>query len=490
MTLQKNALLRVSKNTSMLFIGTVTRMLLSFGFIILVARFLGVEGFGKYAITWRYFELLISLCATGLGILLTREIAQNAERLNRHLTASVIMVSILSLFACLILLWVARTFGYADDTQTAILVASIAILPATICLMFEAVFVAFEEAEYVTYGIMIESILRIGLGLIALFLGHGLLALFWALVIARVCTLFFYCVLLKRRFAELRWDFAWTQLKKLARDWRVFAMENWLSNIYNHIGIIFLSIVHGEYAVGVFEAAGKILRLGSVVAHSYTTAIFPYLSRVYSESRDSFRRLSRDSLRYMMTFVLPVVIFIEILADKIIILFYSNAFTDSIPILRLLVWVLLLHFFSPFLSHILFARGEQKKSLQVAILRLVLFVAIILWLIPAWGAIGLAWARLIAACVAFCLYFSFAMREDGALRTLLTLGKPAIAGAALASFLLILPANQLMMLLVSGAALYVFLIIIFRVFSSSETAMLRQMINEGFHKISGNVKRT
>ena len=71
-----NNTLRVS-NMSALFIGRLFDMAISFAFVIYIARLLGVVGFGKYALAQRYFELFLSLSATGLGIYITREIAEH-----------------------------------------------------------------------------------------------------------------------------------------------------------------------------------------------------------------------------------------------------------------------------------------------------------------------------------------------------------------------------------------------------------------------------
>ena len=469
----RNAALRVAKNTVALVTGTASAMVFSFAFVLYAARFLGVDGFGKYALARGYFELFLSLSATALSIVLTREIAKRPSWASQYLSASVMLVTVLTLVASGILVILAHVFGYAPDTRAAIYLACLALLPATISRVFQAAFVAFEKAEYVTYGTMLESILRTGLGLIALFMGYRLQALFRVLIVARMCMLSFYLACISRQVSKPHWYFDWAFLKQLVRDWRVFALENWLSNLFGSLDVIALSLFHGELAVGLYAAAGKILGLGSVVATSYTTVIFPYISRLFEESRDTFQRVSERSLRYMLALVLPGIVTIAILADRIIVLLYTDEYADSIPILRVLIWVLLLRFFNPFLSHILFARGEQRKSLQVAAISLAFYMPICLWFTRRWGGIGTAWALLLSVCVAFCLYFVFALRGEGAMRTLLMFGRTALAAVSLGAFLMVLRDTSLIPLLVSAGVLYVLLLLILRVPSSSDLELLR-----------------
>ncbi len=469
----QNAALRVTKNTVTLFIGRVSAKVFSFALVVYAARFLGVDGFGKYALARGYFELFLSLSATGLSILITREIARRPSWASQYLSVSMMLVTVLTLVASGLLVILAHVFGYASDTRAAIYLVCLALLPATISQVFEAAFVAFERAEYVTYGTLLENIVRTGLGLIALFMGYGLLALFVVLIVTRICMLLFYLVFLSRRVSKLHWYFDWAFLKQLVRDWRVFALENWLSNLFLSLDVIVLSSFHGELAVGLYAAAYKVLGLGTVAAKSYTTAIFPYMSRLFKEARETFQRLSEGSLKYMLALVLPGVVTIAFLADRIILLLYTDDYADSILILRVLIWVLVLRSLNPFLSHILFARGEQRKSLQVAAISLAFYVAVCLWFTRRWGGTGTAWALLLAMCVAFCLYFVFVFRGEGAMRMLLTFGRTALAAVSVGGFVLTLRDTHLVPLLSSAAILYVLLLLILRVPSSSDLELFR-----------------
>ena len=113
----QNPLLRVFKNTGALFVGTIGRMVITFGFVIYLARYLGVEGFGKYELALSYFDLFLSLGATGLTILITREIAHDSSSLNQYVSGAIVLVVALSLAAGPLLLLIAAGLGYDADTR-------------------------------------------------------------------------------------------------------------------------------------------------------------------------------------------------------------------------------------------------------------------------------------------------------------------------------------------------------------------------------------
>lgn len=468
-----NTGLRIAKNTGALFIGRASVMLFSFVFFIFAARLLGVDGIGTYALALGYFELFLSMSATGMSILIIRELAKRPSWINIYLSSSGAIVTVLALMASLILVILVKLSNYAPDTRLSIYLVCLALLPASISLLLESTFVALEKAEYVTYGTVMENILRVGISLIVLFNGYGVPAFFAVLIFTRFCMLLFYFAFLSRQVSNLHLHFDWAFLKQLIHDWRVFALENWLSNLFIRLDIILLSFFHGEFVVGLYAVAQKILRLGIIASTSYTTAIFPYMSRLFEESRYAFRRLSEGSLKYMLALVLPGVVIISFLADRVILLLFGVEFAGSIPILRVLIWVLPLFFFNKFMSYVLFARGEQSKSLKVAAIRLTFYVAISLRFISEWGGIGAAWAFLMAMCVAFCLYFVFVSKGEGMMPTLQTFGRTGLAAISLFAILLVFKDVHLIPLLISAVIVYFLLLFILRVPSLSDFDIFR-----------------
>jgi O-antigen/teichoic acid export membrane protein len=469
------ALLRVSKNTGMLLAGTVVRMVFSFAFIIYAARYLGVEGFGKYALAQHYFELFLSLTATSLGILVTRETAKDAGWLRGNLAPAVVMVMLLSVAGGLLLSGIARLIGYAPDTRMAIYVAAVALLPGAVCSLAEAVFVAFEKAEFVAVGTAVESLARTVLGFAVLMLGYGLLSLLLVLVATRLLMLLLYSLLLVRRLPGGHWSWGRRAMRTLAGQWRVFAAENWLSTLYGNLDVVLLSIFQSEAAVGIYQAAWKLIRLGSVLAQSFATAVFPYISRLYVSSRDVFHQVNEQSLKYMLAVILPGVVGITVLADRIILLVYDAQYAASIPVLRVLAWILVPQFLNPYLSRVLFARGQQRQSLKVAAVGLTSFLALAAWLIPGWAAVGTAWASLASALIALGCYLVFCFYRAGGARLLAMLARQGVATGTLCGLLYVMRAGQLLPALAAGAALYVVLLFALRVVSAGDVKLLEQL---------------
>jgi len=422
--------LRTGKNASMLLAGTMTRMIASFIFVIYCADRMGVEGFGKYSIAIHYFELFLSLAATSVGILLTRDVARWPRHTRQLLTSAVVLCFGVCLFAIGVMSQLGTLLSYSSDTSSALIIASIALIPASVCVCCEAVFVARERAEFMTAGIAIESLLRIGLSVWLLLEGYGLVALIWALFAVR-CALWLAYMVALQRIGVFGWSFSRRRSLRFANRWRIFAAENWMATIYTNLDMIVLSWISGEVAAGIYSAAWKIVRLGSVVAKSYTTAIFPVMSRLYGESRESFSRLYRHTIRVMCALALPAIAVVSVVPDRVIGLLFSDQYADAAAVLQILIWVLLVEFLNPFLSHALFAQGRQDRSMRVAAISLAVNSVATYGLVVRYGAVGAALGTVIGGLTATCCYLLFAISKREILATTILVLRVGVAAVGL-----------------------------------------------------------
>lgn len=449
---------KLIKNSIAVFLGRLSPKIFSFLFVIYSARFLGATEFGKFVLALGYFELFLGLTARGLTIVATREIAKLPSKANEYINVSVTLGFILTIVASCILIALSHILPYSLDTRVALYLVCIALLPSTTAMIFEAGFVGFEKAQYVTYGTVIENSLRTGLWFIALILGYKLIALFAVLIITRSFMLFFYFLCYSLHISKFQWRIKLKIYKEFITQWRVIAFENWISSFIYGLDVIFLSIFRGEQIVGLYSAAYKIVNFADIGASSYTVALFPYMSRLYRESQIEFRKLIEGSLKYMLIIVIPGTIIMATIGDRIILLLFGKEYVTSIPIFSVLTWVIILRFLNPFLSHVLFARGEQGKSLRVAVISLIVYVPTSVLFIRQWGGVGAAWAVLIVATLGFCLFFVFVWRGYGVLKVILVFGRAIISSICFGITFFVLKDISLVLGLIVSIMLYCLLI--------------------------------
>jgi O-antigen/teichoic acid export membrane protein len=395
--------------------------------------------------------------------------------LTRNLAPAVAFASILGASGAALLVTGAILAGYAPDTQRAIFVAALAVIPAALCVLLEAIFVAFERAELVAAGTAVEGLVRIGLCFAALLLGYELVSLFVILVITRTAQLALYSLFLARRLPSIQWRIRLHELRSLTREWLVFAGETWVATLYLSLDVVLLSLFWGEFAVGLYDAAWKLIRLGAVVANSFTTAVFPYISRLYVDARETFHQLSQQSIKYILIMVVPAALCISMFADELVLFLFDGQYADSASILRVIAWLLIPQFLNPFLSRVLYARGQQRRSLIVSLVGLTVFVAVAFVLIPQYGALGTAWTAVLSSYAALVCYIAFSTPGTDRRTILMILLRQAAAVAGLCLGLLVAQHTQLLLALVTCALLYTGMLLALRIVTLSDVKLMQEL---------------
>lgn len=469
------ALFRVSTNAGMLLLGTIVRMVFAFAFVIYVARYLGVAEYGKFALTQQYYDLCTSLCATGFCILVTREAAKNLSWLSRNLVPIGAIMIALSCFAAVLLAIIAWLAGYAPDTRVAIYIASVAIIPAALATVAEAIFIALQKSEWVAVGIAVEGVVRIALWFAVLLSGYGLLSLFVVLIATRAVQLGLYWYVLARRLPPIHWRVRFVRLWTIMRQWQVFAAESCVATIYLSLDTLFLSFFWGEAAVGMYDAACKLIRLGSVVAGSFVSAIFPYMSRLYVDSRDAFHQVSQQSTKYILAISVPVVLSMSIYADRIVLFLYDKQFADSAAVLRVVAWLLVPRFLNPFLSRVLYARDHQLRTLTVSVVGLVTFLALAFVLIPQYGPVGTAWTTIISSYAALACFIALVMAGTDYRPMMTILIRQTVAAIVLSLALLCMKNTQLLIMISGCSILYAAALIALRIVTITDFKLLQEL---------------
>ncbi len=133
----------ILKNFSFLTTAHIIEKVITFVIIIILARYLGVEGYGIYALALSFIQLLSQLFDGGLNCLLMREtarkVADRQQLLGRVLAGKVIMGVVVFLgIVCL-----AIALAYPKDALYSILIYGIAMIILSFANTFRAVFIAF-----------------------------------------------------------------------------------------------------------------------------------------------------------------------------------------------------------------------------------------------------------------------------------------------------------------------------------------------------------
>ena len=155
------------------------------------------------------------------------------------------------------------------------------------------------------------------------------------------------------------------------------------------------------------------------------TALYPLMAQ----------SLGPDSLRWSRGFRLPGLILLagafiaalalSLLAGPLVSFLYGTQYLLSIPLVRILAWMLIPYTLNTFLTLALLARREEREIVRALVLSTVTLVILTMWWVPVAGTAGAAWAALCAEVTQSFMLVLTDFRRTRVIHALLVADMPA-----------------------------------------------------------------
>ena len=471
---------RIAKNTTALLATRIINQVAGFLLVVYASRRLGVEDFGKYSFVVAFYLVFELISFFGLQNFLPREIGRRREEAGKYFVHAAALVGAVALALVAAMNGVAAVYGLSRDTYLAAVVASFALVPASLGAAAESTFIGIERAEFITLLTFVKRTLVTGISIFILWLGHGVIALLVvrAAVEFASASLSVPLCLWQTRGGSVRLDAAF--VRRLLRGAMPFAGLAVLASIYWRLDVLLLQRLVGPAEVGIYSASYRLMFLLTLVPESFMNAVYPNLARTWREDRGRFVRLAERSLRYLVAFALPAAAGAYVLAEPVVLLIYELNFARSVAVFSLLIFAVVPIYVNNVFYRALFAAEQQMKSVLILVVNIVVMTVGGLVLIPRWHAVGAAAALLISLAAAFVqnYLFTFALvyrsRLGGA--ALRTAGAAAIMGLAVWALRPYVPWPPLILV---GACLYVPLLFLLHVLGGEDVAAIREVLGFG-----------
>ncbi len=389
--------MNILRNFSFLTAAHIVEKLITFVLVIILARYLGTEGYGIYALALSFIGLFAQLFDGGLNCLLMRETAQGTvdrpQLLGQVLTGKLIIgVVVLLGVVCL-----AIVLAYPEDALYSIIIYGVSMLVMSFANTFRAVFIALERAEFDGLLLIINRSLLLGGVICCVVLKIGIPEIMVASLVSGLIALWLGSYLCKKFFYAPSWDIDNKSIKNLFKNAMPFAVGAIMAEIFYNIDNVMISKMVGLESVGYYNAAYKLSYSGVLLANTMTLAIYPYLTKNWlgdkSKVFDMFRRLFKMLVIISMAFSLTA----AILSENIIVLVFGNQFKESIVLFQLLVFALPPLFLMHLTNRTLDAVGEQRFKANTMIVGVIINVVLNFLLIYKFKAVGASIATVVTS---------------------------------------------------------------------------------------------
>ena len=474
---------KVLRNTGILAASGLLVRGLGMGMMVLLARYLGAEGYGTYQRA-EAFVFLFSLLATlGLDMILAREVARRSPRTSEYLAGVMTLKLMLGPVCLAIVLGFAHARGYRGDLLWAIWCYNFVLLLTTVAQTYDAVFQGLDEMGCIAIANIVNQAAFVILGVACILLGRDLRWILATLAVAAALRLAVSAYLM----ARLR--IAWVRprpatLFYLLRQSVPIAFAASFVVVYQQLDAVLLGELKGNAQVGWYKASAKFLLFFTVLRESFLTAIYPVFSSVAHHERERMGSLVTHAVRYQLIVALYFIlcfVFLPRVAPRLL----GEAFENTAAILPIMAWILVPQTISITMGRVLVASGNQKRIMVATGLALFVNAGLNLALIPRFGYMGAAFAAAISELAVAGVNVYYVQRYVARTYIIRAIARPVLAAAIVGLVLHLLPGLRLYQALPLAGFLYVGGLFALRTFSGSELSQFWAAAREGMARLRG-----
>lgn len=372
---------------------------LSILFTVVLARRLGSAGFGEYAFIAALIYVANSLTTFGTDMVLIREIAARDD-MSRLPSALAIQLLLSALLIGGTFMFGARIPNQSTETVLALRIYVLSLIPL-------AFFTVFTTALRGQQRMREYAVLSAAAALL-----QAAIVLVPGIDLVRLCALLFavqgilatLAGWMCRALIPIAWRSGHTliaSLPSLLRACAPFALLTVLGMAYQRLGIYLLSTMSGATNTGLYSAAARTVEASKTVHLAVFAVMYPAMA-LLSSQRTSHGELGQ-SIRISRNLLLAggiveaAVLFTG--AVPLMHVLYGAGYQGSAPILRVLAWTLIPFTLNSYLTLSFIAARRELLVGRALLVSLLGALFLNLWLIPAWGALGSAWAALAGECL-------------------------------------------------------------------------------------------
>lgn len=369
--------------------------------MIYLARYLGIEGFGIISLALAFTGIFAVFADFGLSTLMVREVSKDNSLDDKYLANLTAMKLILSIIIILLIIFLINFLKYPTNVINVIYIFALIILSNTLIQNFYSLFQAHEKMEYRSLGIILNSVIQFVSVFMGIYLKFDVIGFAFLYFLSSLIVLIYVIIVSIWKFIKPRIEFDlefWKMV--IVNAWPLGGMSIFII-IYFKIDTVMLSLIVGESAVGIYNAAYRFLEVSIVVPTIFLTAMFPIMSRFFIDSKNSFLAIYEKSTKYMLYISLIMALLVTILAGDIINLTFGSEFHGSIIALQILIWAAAIMYITTVQGNTLITANKQLFSFKVTILAAILNVLLNIILIPLYSYIGASIATVLTELFGF-----------------------------------------------------------------------------------------
>ncbi len=390
---------RLTRNTGLLIFSNVGSAAFSLLLTVIIARAYGDQGLGIYALAAAWIHPISLIAEFGIGTLLTRDLAREPDSAPMLLSAAIRARLLIGGAAFALVLLGAPFISNDARVIAAVRISAPMILILPFFSTFTAVFRARQRMQSIPFLNIGMIALQVIMTLFVVWIGGGLVGVLVANVLSSAVQLAAAYGVYRRGFMVKLSAHGESVPRLMRRAWH-FACAAVFIAVQIRLSAILLEAFASASAVGQYTAASRFIEAARLIPNAFFGAFLPTLAA-----------LSLDPARLALTFRRAMIglgvfgligaFLLTFSAPLLIALLFGDEFGGAVIPLQVLAWSLVGGLLRGGQTLYWYAQGRERAVNLINAAVIPVQIALSLWLIPAYGAVGAAWVQVIVELGAF-----------------------------------------------------------------------------------------
>ena len=379
----------IFKNSVFMVGAEAVARLLRFLLIIFIARKLGVTDFGKFSFALAFGGIFILFSDLGVSSYTVKQLARRKELSSEYFSRAIIAKVILSIFTIIIISSIFLT-NKDLNTKLTVEIISLSMIFNSLAVGVKSIFQAHEKLIY-------EAISNILLGLMIVLFGVYVISIYPSVVLLAVVYLFssivefIFCLIIYfKKFGHFKFNLSFPLFHQLIKESLPFGLQAMFATFYYLLDSNMLSFMKGDWYVGIYNAAYRLIGITTLLALAFNKAVYPVISRLFQSSISDFREVLITVFKISVFSGVVSTIFLYLLSGPLIVLIFGQGYAESANVLSILAFACGLLFINNFLGPTIRAIDGQKYSAKIVVSAFFFNLVTNMLLIPKYSFYGAA----------------------------------------------------------------------------------------------------
>jgi O-antigen/teichoic acid export membrane protein len=392
---------RISRQSGIVFAGTIFSVLLGYAFKVYLARVLGAQALGIYALGMTIISFLGIVNVLGLPESAVRFVALYAaskriDELRSLLWNSSWILLATNFFFAVVLLkigpWVATHFYHSPQLVQYLPWFALIMITGALNSFFSKVLAGYKEVGRRTMITrFVSSPLTMAAAVLLIALGGGLRGYLVAQIIGAVVVMALLISLVWRLTPVAARSF---DIKKLWIEREVWSFSAAMIGVglmeffMGQADRVALGFYRGAHEVGIYAVAAAVVAYEPIILQSVNQIFSPVIADIHTRGEHALLgRLFQTLTKWMLGLTFPLAMVIVIYAQPIMRIFGQD-FEAGWPILVIGTFGQLVNCGVGSVGFMLLMSGNQRRLVRVQAVMALVMVVLSVELVPRWGALG------------------------------------------------------------------------------------------------------